>query len=70
MTSPAGSPATNDLLADGFASLKEAERYLSVGRATLYKLMESGELKWAKFGKCRRIPRAALRDYARHCMVG
>jgi excisionase family DNA binding protein len=56
--------------ADGLASIREAEEFLSVGRSTLYKLMDSGELRFAKVGKCRRIPWRALREYAERCLVG
>ncbi len=58
------------VVADGFATVREGEKYLGVSRATLYKLMESGEVKYAKFGKSRRLPWAALREYARRCLVG
>ena len=55
---------------EGLASVREAAAFLSVGRSTIYKLMENGELPFAKIGKCRRIPRRALREYARSCLVG
>jgi excisionase family DNA binding protein len=32
--------------------------------------MDAGELAYAKFGKARRIPREALEEYVRQCMVG
>jgi excisionase family DNA binding protein len=44
------------LAADGFADVHEAAEYLSMSRSSVYKLMESGDLKYAKFGKARRIP--------------
>jgi excisionase family DNA binding protein len=55
---------------DGFASVREAERYLSISRAKLYDLMESGGLIYAKIGRARRIPWATLRQYAARCLVG
>jgi excisionase family DNA binding protein len=58
------------VVAEGFASVKEAEEFLSVSRAKLYVLMETGLLRWAKFGKSRRVPWAALRAYAASCLQG
>jgi excisionase family DNA binding protein len=58
------------LTQEGFASIREAARFLSVGRSTVYKLMEEGSLRYAKVGKCRRIPWRALREYAERCLVG
>jgi excisionase family DNA binding protein len=54
---------------DGFVTISEAVDYLQVCRSTLYKLMDRGELAFAKFGNCRRIPRAALAEYARRNTV-
>jgi excisionase family DNA binding protein len=59
-----------ELTADGFADVWEAAEYLSMSRSSIYKLMESGELQYAKFGKARRIPWRALREYAERCMIG
>lgn len=55
---------------EGFVSVSEASRFLSLSRATLYKLMDSGELTFAKFGKSRRLPWAALKEFAAKSMVG
>jgi excisionase family DNA binding protein len=54
---------------DGFASIEEGCKYLRVCRATLYGLMESGAVSYAKFGKSRRIPWRALKDYAARSLV-
>jgi excisionase family DNA binding protein len=54
----------NLLVADGFAEIVEAQEYLKLSRATLYNMMESGELPYAKFGRRRRIPWRALWQYA------
>jgi excisionase family DNA binding protein len=54
----------------GFVSVPEAARFLGLSRAKLYLLMDKQELAYAKFGKSRRIPRAALLTYAKSCMVG
>ena len=52
------------LVADGLVSIDEAMTFLSVGRSTLYELMERGLLSYAKIGRCRRIPKKALIDFA------
>lgn len=33
----------------------EAATYLSVSRSTVYNLMDSGQLRWVKIGKSRRV---------------
>jgi len=53
----------------GFRTVREAAAYLHLSRATIYGLMDSGELKYAKFGGARRIPWTALIEYAERCMV-
>jgi excisionase family DNA binding protein len=59
-----------NLTDQGFASVREAAAYLSVARSTVYLLMTSGELRYAKFGKSRRVPWRALKDYAERHLVG
>jgi excisionase family DNA binding protein len=44
----------------GLASVKEAEKFLALSRATIYSLMDKGELRYVKIGKSRRIPWAAI----------
>lgn len=58
----AASPA--DLLFDGFVSVTEAARLLSVSRSFLYAAMDRGEIAFAKFGRARRLPRRAVLEYA------
>jgi excisionase family DNA binding protein len=48
------------LVQEGLAKLQEAEAYLGVCRATLYKMMDGGELAYVKLGKSRRVPWRAL----------
>jgi excisionase family DNA binding protein len=62
-------PKKPDLTAEGFADVHEAAEFLSMSRSSVYKLMESGDLEYAKFGKARRIPRRGLREYAARCLV-
>jgi excisionase family DNA binding protein len=63
-------PAKDDVVRDGFASVEQAEEFLRLGRSTVYKLMESGELIYAQFGRSRRIPWRAIREYAAKQLVG
>jgi excisionase family DNA binding protein len=65
-----GHDQCDPLIDDGFADVRTAAEYLGLGRSSVYKLMDSGELSYAKFGKSRRIPWRALREYARRCLVG
>jgi excisionase family DNA binding protein len=57
------------MVASGFATVAEAATFLRLSRAKVYQLMEGGELLYAKFGKSRRIPKDALREYAERCLV-
>jgi excisionase family DNA binding protein len=59
-----------DLTADGFADVPEAAEYLCLSRSTVYKMMDNNDLPYAKFGKARRIPWRALREYAGRCLIG
>jgi excisionase family DNA binding protein len=65
----AASAKKPDVTADGFADVHEAAAFLSMSRASIYKLMECGDLLYAKFGKSRRIPWRALREYAERCLA-
>ena len=55
---------------DGFADVGEAATYLGLSRAFVYRLMDTSDLEFAKFGRARRIPWRSLRDYAARCMQG
>jgi excisionase family DNA binding protein len=54
---------------EGFASIEEGCKYLRICRASMYLLMEAGEVAYAKFGKSRRIPWRALKDFAARSLV-
>jgi excisionase family DNA binding protein len=56
-------------LEDGFVKVMEAAKYLSVSRSTIYELMGSGALPYAKIGRSRRIPRRALIELAEKSLV-
>lgn len=59
-----------ELVSDGLASLEEAMAFLSVGRTTLYELMDSGALVYCKVRRRRCIPRKALVEYAKLALRG
>jgi len=49
---------------------EEAAEMLRLGRVTVYKLIQTGELASITIGKARRIPRRALDDYiAKRLMI-
>lgn len=54
----------NDLVADGFVSVPGAAQFLGISRSKTYESMDAGELMYAKFGRARRIPQRALREFA------
>ena len=58
------------VVAEGFAKVAEAEKFLGVSRAKLYQMMDAGALTYAKMGRSRRIPWQALREYAASCLIG
>jgi excisionase family DNA binding protein len=57
------------LVADGFVRVPEAVRFMALSRATLYALMESGDLPFCKIGRARLIPRKALAELAERSLV-
>jgi excisionase family DNA binding protein len=62
---------TNDsLVEDGLVSIEGAMAFLSIGRSTVYELMEQGKLPWVKIGRSRRIPRRALVQLAQLTLRG
>jgi excisionase family DNA binding protein len=59
-----------DLTAGGFLTVPEAAAFLRLSRAKVYQMMDCGQLRYAKFGKSRRVPRQALQDLAQAALVG
>jgi excisionase family DNA binding protein len=59
-----------ELAGEGFMTVPEASQFLRLSRATVYLLMDSGELGYAKFGRSRRIARRALEEFVQRCTVG
>ena len=58
------------LVADGLMTVREAAEFLSLSRATLYTLMDRGELPFMKLGRSRRIPRRAVIQLAARALRG
>lgn len=61
-------PARND--ADDVISLREAASLTTVSRTTLIKLMQSGELPGALFGKVWKIPKKEFLDAFQKRLMG
>jgi excisionase family DNA binding protein len=59
-----------DLVSEGLMTVREAAEFLGLSRSTVYELMESGELSFAKIRKSRRIPRKAVTELAASRIVG
>ena len=52
-------------------SITDAARCLSVGRSTMYELINSGAIETVHIGRLRRVPAEALTDYVnRQQLVG
>jgi len=60
---------TADRPSRGCATIPQACAFLSLSRATIYNLMDRGELAYAKMGTARRIPWKVLEDYLERCTV-
>ncbi len=58
------------MVADGLVNVVEAAKFLGLSRSKIYQMMDRQELRYAKLGKNRRIPRAALLELAARSMVG
>lgn len=68
---PSGAEADErSITGEGFVTVSEAAKFLSLSRAKIYLMMDAGELRFAKFGKSRRIPRRALLELAERAVVG
>ena len=47
-----------------FLSPEEFRAYVGIGRSTVYDLLRRDELPHVRFGRCIRIPKAVLREFA------
>lgn len=59
-----------NLVAEGLLTVREAQRFLGIGRSKLYQLMADGQLPYVRIGSVRRLPRAGLIDYATRNLRG
>ncbi len=48
---------------EGLCSVREACEFLSIGKSSLYSLMQKGDVPFCFVGKNRRIPRKALIEF-------
>jgi excisionase family DNA binding protein len=60
----------DDLLRHGLRTIREAQDYTRLSRATLYSLMDKGELVYTTIGRRRLIPYQALVELAARKLVG
>jgi excisionase family DNA binding protein len=58
------------VIEDGFVDVPYAATFLKLSRGKVYGLMDAGQLRYAKFGRSRRIPRKALMEFAQKAVVG
>jgi excisionase family DNA binding protein len=58
------------VVSDGLVNVGEAARFLGMSRSSIYQMMDRGELRYAKLGRSRRIPKAALLVLAAKSMIG
>jgi excisionase family DNA binding protein len=66
---PAQLEADDDVIADGLRTIQEGHEFTRLSRATLYGMMERGELEYVKLGRRRLIPFRALVALARRGLV-
>ena len=58
------------LVEDGLMKVAAAAAFLSLSRATLYTLMDRGELPFVKIGRSRRVPKRAVVELAARGLRG
>lgn len=57
-------------LADqGFMSIAEVGEFLRLGRTTVFGLMKSGALPYAKLGRPRRVPRRSVVEFGARALT-
>lgn len=52
------------------ANVTEVAKYLNLCRSSVYNLMDTGQLPYAKFGRSRRIPWDAVEEFVESSMKG
>ena len=53
-----------------YVRVNDAARLLCISRSAVYALMAQGEIAYARFGRSRRVPKAALEEFQKRCLVG
>jgi excisionase family DNA binding protein len=61
--------AERKLMAEGYATVQEATKYLRCCKTRTYELIHGGILSHARHGGRFVIPWAAVKSYARQCLV-
>jgi excisionase family DNA binding protein len=64
-----GDEGREALVADGLDRIAEPQGFLGLSRASIYSLMDQGQLPYVKIGRARRIPRRALIQFAAQNVV-
>ncbi len=62
-------PETEDVLAGGTMSVKQAVQFCGIPRSTLYEAMSRGELMFGKHGKRRLVVKSSLLEMLRRGLV-
>lgn len=57
------------MVQDGFATVEQAKAFLNISRASIYAMLAKKQIASVKFGKSRRIPWGALREFATEAMA-
>jgi len=63
-------PSPADPIPATLLTVEQAAEALAVGRSTLYQLLQAGQLRSVKIGRCRRIPRQSLDEFVRGLDAG
>ena len=58
------------VVSEGLLTIAEVGAFLRVSRATVYNLMDSGQVPFIKVGRARRIPKQAVLQFAAQALEG
>ena len=74
MPDPAEKPVRLDerlaIVAEGLLTIAETGTFLRLSRASVYNLLDRGELAFVKVGRARRIPKRAVLELAAQALEG
>ncbi|MGH3972430.1 MAG: excisionase family DNA-binding protein [Pseudonocardiaceae bacterium] len=62
-------PPTRPISERVLLTIEEAAEQLGIGRTLMYKLISNGEIESIHIGRLRRVPTAAIQNYA-HRLIG